>query len=95
MNRQQAFQALADFRQGLLDGISERHKPYVEGAVKRLIEGAEIHLKILYDNDVEVGEGFSMIEDYVWDERYVCHVKGLHRHLDVCKRNAEFFRPAA
>lgn len=88
MNRDEAFQALAETEQQMRaripPGAPSWGKRHLNHVIDEHVGAARLHLSLIYDNGCAVGDGFAPLPAHAGHPKYSFWAEGVQRHLEIC-----------
>ena len=88
MNRDEAFQALAQVEQQMHAKIPAEAPSWGKRHLKHVIEehvgAARLHLTLIYDHGCTLGAGFTPLPAHAAYPKYAFWAEGVQRHLEIC-----------
>jgi hypothetical protein len=93
MNRDAAFQALAQVEQQMYAKIPANAPSLGKRHLKHVIEehlgAARLHLTLIYDNGCALGEGLTPLGAHATYPKYPFWAEGVQRHIEICAASLE------
>jgi len=84
MNKSEALQTLDDIKESLVAGLPMELVHDIAPRIRRLINGTKKHIEAIYDKEMYVGAELWPDEEFVGNEDYDFHMKGIQRHIATC-----------
>ena len=92
MDRDKAFSTLEGIKEQMLAEVPS-DKWDIREKIIHWMSGARLHLRMIYESCMSVGEGFRGVARYIHKEGYENWLLGIHRHFSVCRNAVHVFNP--